>query len=440
MNVRPWLVRLGLAAILAQSALGCGAPSTQPTRSATPATHDERALERIGVYTGSFDPPTRGHEAIARAATSQFGLTKLHVVINTSGAKNFKASSSERAEMVRLALSDLGAHLEIEALGQAAKAAFTGALHRRQGTLVFTFVGQDSFGKITPAELENPRRRWIVLPRDEEDAGPLPRGEHVAVLSVPEAMLGFSSTKARAALARGEDTPILSPAVLSFARARALYEALPPELAPLEEELARGAFRALVAEVAARRPELEKRSIPDPPFEAVQSRSGRRELFVRDLAEALGLEGDGAAELARSCARTLAALPFLRPLRASSSSPEPKVRGTRSIPIGPRGSGPAPALPRAVLSLVAKGQIEIYAHAAPAAGALAFHAKAGFDRAFALLLTPDEDDRSVLFARGASGRLRMVLTGVRGDDALARAVASLAGEPGIEALIRVEDE
>ncbi len=59
---------------------------------------------RIGVFGGAFDPPHRGHVALAQAAVAQLGLAQLHVVPTGEPLHKSRALTEARH---RLALCDL---------------------------------------------------------------------------------------------------------------------------------------------------------------------------------------------------------------------------------------------------------------------------------------------------------------------------------------------
>ncbi len=60
---------------------------------------------RIGVYAGSFDPPTNGHLWMIRQGAALFD--RLIVAIGENSEKNPMFSVEERLEMLRAATSDL---------------------------------------------------------------------------------------------------------------------------------------------------------------------------------------------------------------------------------------------------------------------------------------------------------------------------------------------
>jgi nicotinic acid mononucleotide adenylyltransferase len=61
-----------------------------------------------GIYSGTFDPPTKAHNFIIRGAINNLHLEKLYVFVNTNGEKDYKCSSKERVEMLQSMLKDLG--------------------------------------------------------------------------------------------------------------------------------------------------------------------------------------------------------------------------------------------------------------------------------------------------------------------------------------------
>lgn len=66
--------------------------------------------QKVGVFGGAFDPPHRGHVALASDAISQLGLNVLHI-IPTGGAwhkTRALSAGTHRLEMARLAFSGLG--------------------------------------------------------------------------------------------------------------------------------------------------------------------------------------------------------------------------------------------------------------------------------------------------------------------------------------------
>jgi nicotinate-nucleotide adenylyltransferase len=61
----------------------------------------------IGLYGGAFDPPHKGHVALARAAKDRFGLSRLVVLVAAApGHKHVETPADLRLEMARAAFPD----------------------------------------------------------------------------------------------------------------------------------------------------------------------------------------------------------------------------------------------------------------------------------------------------------------------------------------------
>lgn len=75
-------------------------------------------MERVtlGILGGVFDPPHRGHVALARAAIEQLGLERLLVlVVAQPGHKGVETPPETRLELTRLAFAGLpGAEVELD--------------------------------------------------------------------------------------------------------------------------------------------------------------------------------------------------------------------------------------------------------------------------------------------------------------------------------------
>lgn len=61
----------------------------------------------IGVYSGTFDPPTLAHNHIIRSSITYLKLDKLYIFVNKNGEKSYKCSAKQRVEMLENMLKDI---------------------------------------------------------------------------------------------------------------------------------------------------------------------------------------------------------------------------------------------------------------------------------------------------------------------------------------------
>jgi len=106
--------------------------------------------ERIGVFGGAFDPPHRGHLALAQAAVAQIGLERLHVVPTGEPLHKRRTltEARHRLAMCALAFADLAQARvdarEIERSGPSFTVDTLEALQREHsGAQLYLLIGQD---------------------------------------------------------------------------------------------------------------------------------------------------------------------------------------------------------------------------------------------------------------------------------------------------------
>jgi nicotinic acid mononucleotide adenylyltransferase len=249
----------------------------------------------LGIYTGSFDPPTRLHLAIVRRSLKECRLDKVLIVMNADGEKRFKASLEERTAMLRAGLS--GAIDKIDILWAFGVPGFAVALKDLAvlgGRSVSFIMGQDAFEKVPPKVVSRPDAAWIAFRRGDAPFPPAPAGGRVSLQTIDDP-LGTSSTKAREDLREGRGAgKWVEPAVEGVIRSEGLY-------APQESRRsAHGqAFERFLKALKARHPEFDWTGIEAPAFEAQQSPGARDEDFLKKVLERLGLKGAAASDLWR---------------------------------------------------------------------------------------------------------------------------------------------
>jgi nicotinate-nucleotide adenylyltransferase len=181
----------------------------------------------VGLYGGSFDPPHRGHVALARRAKEELGLAQLRVLVSEDpGHKDVDTPAEIRLELARAAFPD-----DVVELDPAPRTVDTLRAHPEWRDPIF-LIGADQFVDFPtwkePDEVLN-RARLAVATRPG-----FPRERLEAVLRTlehPERVLFFeldpvpvSSSDLRAQLEAGEDVSgDLPDAVAMLIRTRGLY-------------------------------------------------------------------------------------------------------------------------------------------------------------------------------------------------------------------------
>jgi len=186
---------------------------------------------RVGIYTGSFDPPHAGHKAIVDGMKAKFGLDVVYVVADRSTAYKPGMMSIEHreamvAEMfketpgVQILTPDMVKQLGAGEMWDVTRVVAA----RHPNAKLFNLMGTDTlswyrtvadkFAKFDLTLLVNRRDRTMKIPRT---AG----GKKVEAADL---QLGdISSTKVREALAAGKTHPSLPPAVHRYIVKKGLY-------------------------------------------------------------------------------------------------------------------------------------------------------------------------------------------------------------------------
>jgi nicotinate-nucleotide adenylyltransferase len=217
---------------------------------------------RIAFFGGTFDPPHRGHIAIAQAARTRLALDQVLVApVGTQPLKGAHSSFEDRLAMVRLAVAGepgLVASRVDAPLPDGQPNYTLATLQRLQRQLqtsdqLFCLMGADSFLTVKRwhqcAELLlfcdfivagrpgfSLRQINDALPEGVENTGEYresaftrfvlggPLGRQTTLFLLPDLDQDISATEIRAALAGGsEQQTVIAPAVAEYIRSHALY-------------------------------------------------------------------------------------------------------------------------------------------------------------------------------------------------------------------------
>jgi nicotinate-nucleotide adenylyltransferase len=217
---------------------------------------------RIAFFGGTFDPPHRGHMAIARAAMTRLGLDQVLVApVGTQPLKGAHSSFVDRLAMVQLAVAgELGlVASSVDAPLPGGQPNYTFATlqrlqrHLQPSDQLFFLLGADSFLTLKSwhqcAELLlfcdfivagrpgfSLRQISDALPEGVENTGEHresaftrfvlagPSGRQSTLFLLPDLDQDVSATEIRTALAGGsEQQTVIAPAVAEYIRCHALY-------------------------------------------------------------------------------------------------------------------------------------------------------------------------------------------------------------------------
>ena len=201
----------------------------------------EKAVPRVGIFGGSFDPIHLGHLLLAEQAREQFALDE--VVFVPARLPPHKLDRPLAPDKLRLEMTELAVaghrqfstcDIELRRTGPSYTVDTLRAFaEERPGAALFLLIGADSLrefptwrdpaGILALAEL-------LVMPRpgaetiDEWKTFGLPPNAAGRVRKIDSPLFGVASTDLRARLAAGRSIRYLvSPAVEEFLRAKGLY-------------------------------------------------------------------------------------------------------------------------------------------------------------------------------------------------------------------------
>jgi len=196
---------------------------------------------RIGVFGGAFDPPHRGHTALAQAALQHLNLDVLLIVPTGSAWHKSRplSAAQHRLAMCALAFGDMPQARVDDCETRRSGPSYTvdtlrDLRERHSGAAFFLLMGQDqaqSLGSWSRAQDLPALATLCVAARADAAAQVAPATSFLGapLLHIPMPAAPYSSTAIREALAAGGDTStMLAPSVARYIAQHPLYAPNPP--------------------------------------------------------------------------------------------------------------------------------------------------------------------------------------------------------------------
>lgn len=182
---------------------------------------------KIGVYSGTFDPPTLAHNHVIRKTIDFLNLDKLFIFVNKNGEKNYKCSAHQRVEMLKVMLADIADKVVI--IDQCSDKKYHDYLLLKKciNQPIVMITGYDSYARrlLISEDIRINFDQIAIIPRFGEMDETITLEPTAFMLPLDESILkNVSSTKVRKQLAEkifhGID---LHPATLSYVISNSLY-------------------------------------------------------------------------------------------------------------------------------------------------------------------------------------------------------------------------
>lgn len=227
---------------------------------------------KVGLYSGTFDPPTLAHDHIIREAIKYLDLDKLYIFVNKNDSKDYKCSIRQRVEMLKRMLSDIEDKVII--IDQVSDKKHQDYLFLKKcvNRPIFCITGYDSYAKrlMLPIEIRAKFDAIAVIPRSGLENNNLEYESNAFILPVDQNIIqGISSTEVRKKLSTGNvDNIALHPNVLKYITENKLYQNDASKSALYEE-----AYYAYIGRMFV--------TIPLPPFDPQASSEAWPENFSK---------------------------------------------------------------------------------------------------------------------------------------------------------------
>lgn len=224
--------------------------------------------ELIGIYTGTFDPPTNSHKKIMMLAIEKYHVNQLYIYVNISGTKDFKTSYLEREAMIAGMLGKNSSKVKIMPVLQENKESVIAAVDEGAGVQTLQFSGQDSFDTMPPDIVRARNRRWVVIPRGDSPVN-IPDNSNVDVL---EPIDDTSSSQIRKLIAENRlDEANIDPFVADYIRKKHLYVPLEGSAAEIKLGMYEKVFMQYMKELKTLRLDLSLEDVTLPKYLPEQS-------------------------------------------------------------------------------------------------------------------------------------------------------------------------
>jgi nicotinic acid mononucleotide adenylyltransferase/uridine phosphorylase len=215
----------------------------------------------VGLYVGTFDPPTLAEIAMMRCALGDAGVRKecagigntiarLVVSVNQSYEEDTFASTTERALMVKHALQKYGDRVEVVTAPGNREEKTRALLRDKKVERVIEFIDSASYQALKSSQAsQDPRVRWQVFSLKQPGHPPLALDPKTLPANVKlfveiEQPQGSSASAIQKAIQAGRATAgLIDPAVNAVIERLSLYQEVSQDLAKLQRSLFEESWR-----------------------------------------------------------------------------------------------------------------------------------------------------------------------------------------------------